>query len=324
MFHVERLGLRDDCRVVALYDDCPCVRERHAGRPGVMHAEWRGMLADPAVELVLLAAPPAVHAALAISTLAAGKHVLVETPLCLDPFEGEAILDAARRSGRSVVVAQTRRWEDDFRMARARLASGELGQPLALKLINWHYNPQSRRSAAAEPPATQAEVGGPWHWRDHTQTGGGVLWEFGSHYFDQLLRLAERSAESVFARTWGVSGGQTEDAFLAVINFSGGLVAHVEVSRAAAAPLSTGWMIVGTRGSYAGAVEFIPTAEGEVVDLPVDAQGPEADEFYGQLARHIRLGEPNPVPGAQSQAAIALITAIRESARTGAVVHLAR
>ncbi len=324
MFHVERLGLRDDCRVVGLYDDCPAVRERHSGGPAVMHSEWRRMLGDPGVELVLLAAPPAVHAELAISALAAGKHVVVETPLCLSPFEGEAILDASRRSGRSVIVAQTRRWDDDFRMAQATLASGNLGRPVALKLINWHYNPKSRRSLRAERRSTEFEVGGTWHWRDHVQTGGGVLWEFGSHSFDQLLRLAGRPPESVFARTWGAPDGCTEDAFLAVVNFPGNLVAHVEVNRAAAAPLSTGWMIVGTAGSYSGAVEYVPTAAGEVVDLPISSHGAEVDEFYGRIARHIRLGGPNPVPAEDAQAVLTLISAVRESARTGVVVHIAR
>ena len=354
MFHIERIGLRDDCRVVAAYDDCPAARNRAAHQAFVNHANWNEFLRNDEVELVLIAAPPALHAELSIAALAAGKHVLIETPMCLNVQESDAIIAAARRTVRSVCVAQTRRWDDDFRTAQATLAAGALGAAQAIKLINWQYNPRWCNGRPHNAPGTaglaiRAEVAPGSdipvdNWRNAAATGGGVLWEFGIHYFDQLLLLAGRAVESVYARLAPASSACCgEDTFLAIIGFSGGLTAHVEVSRTAPAPLSTGWMIAGLCGSYAGFTQYLPTPDGEVADLPalevIDArrhgQEPlpcgsapgtslagQADGFYAQLVRHLRFGEPIPVAAEEARRTIALIEAVRESARSGQAISL--
>lgn len=333
MFHIERIGLRDDCKVVAAYDDCPAARNRAKHQTFPCHVGWSEFLCNDKVELVVIATPPALHAELTIAALAAGKHVLVETPLCLNLVEADAMIAAADRSGRSVSVAHLRRWDDDFRTAQAALAAGELGPAQAIKLINWQYNPRtsigrpkSVRSTPGHSSGAEAGQGADLasdHWRDNAATGGGVLWEFGIHYFDQLWQLAGRSVESVYARLApAASPFSDEDAFLAIMAYPGGLVAHVEVNRVAPAPLSTGWMITGTRGSYAGFTEYRPNPDGEVADLPLAAVSSQADDFYTQLIRHVRFGERNPVPAEEARRPIALIEAVRESARCGQVVSM--
>jgi predicted dehydrogenase len=333
MFHIERIGLRDDCRVVAAYDDCSAARNRARLQSFPCHASWSEFLSNDEVELVLIAAPPALHAELTIAALAAGKHVLIETPMGLNLVEADAVIAAAGRFGRSVSVAHLRRWDDDFRTARSTLAAGELGPVQAIKLINWQYNPRMSRkgSNSALNPTTDSEQreANPGtgiaadYWRDNAATGGGVLWEFGIHYFDQLLQLADGAVESVYARLAPAKSVLSqEDTFLAIISFSGGLVAHVEVSRTAPAPLSTGWMITGVLGSYAGFTHYSPTPDGEVVDLPLAALSHQADDFYEQLVRHLRLGDPNPVPAEEARRSLLLIEAIRESAGSGQVVSV--
>lgn len=319
LHHIERLGFRDDCRVVALFDDCRAARERAAAARQTMYAEWGGLLGDRNVEVVFLATPPAFHTELTLSALAAGKHVVIETPMCLSVIDADAVLAAAARSGRSVIVAHARRWDEDFRTAQESLTSGELGSPVQFKLINWHYNPSRMpaRSLSNENTAAASTETADWHWREHASSGGGALWEFGIHYFDQLLCLASRPPQTVFGRTWSLRGSDSEVGFLAVIAFAGGLMAHVEVDRAAGVPLSTGWMIAGDRGGYAAATRYLPTPQGEVVDLPVEPTVASGDDFYLRLASHIRRGERNPVPADQARGAIVLVEAVRESARSG-------
>jgi predicted dehydrogenase len=331
MFHMERIGLRDDCRVVAAFDDCPAARNNARLQSLRYDSSWSEFLRNDEVELVLIATPPALHAEQTIAALAAGKHVLVETPLCLSLVEADAIIAAANRFGRSVSVSHLRRWDDDFRAAQAALATGELGLAQAIKLINWQYNPRTRirrskslLSSMGHLPAAEAGHAADLasdYWRDAATTGGGVLWEFGIHYFDQLWQLAGRSAETVYARLAPANSTLSgDDAFLAIIAFSGGLVAHIEVSRIAPAPLSTGWMIAGERGSYAGFTQYCPNPDGEVADLPLAVVPSQADEFYSQLVRHLRFGEPNPVPAEEARRAVSLIEAVRESARCAQVV----
>jgi predicted dehydrogenase len=298
----------------------------------VCHATWADFLRNDQMELVLIAAPPVLHAELAIAALAAGKHVLIETPMCLNLVEADAMIAAAGRCGRSISVAHLRRWDDDFRTAQATLAAGELGPLQAIKLINWQYNPRTGNGRREGRPGSTGHAAGAQagpradsasdHWRNDAATGGGVLWEFGIHYFDQLLQLTDRSVESVYARLTPANAVLSDDAFLAIIAFSGGLAAHVEVSRTAPAPLSTGWMIAGARGSYAGFTQYSPSPDGEVADLPLAAVPVQTDDFYGQLVRHLRFGEPNPVSAEEARRSIFLIEAVRESARTGQVVSV--
>jgi len=325
MFHVERIGLREDLKVVALFDDCRTARERARVESATMHATWDAFLGDPATEAVLLATPPASHAELAIAALAAGKDVLVETPLGLSVAEVDTVVSAARRTGRSVSVAQTRRWNDDFRTALGVLQSGSIGRPRAIKFVNWQYAPQacngrSRKIRTGQLPAEPDDNAD--HWRSHPATGGGAVWEFGVHHFDQLLQLAGLPLESVYAQlSFDESSGPAENGFLAAVSFVGGLTAHIEVNRTAAAPLSTGWMIAGDAGSYAGFTQFQPTSDGEVVDLPLAPTAGHAVEFYRGFARHLRYGEPNPVTAEAARSTIALIEAVRTSAKRGEVVH---
>jgi predicted dehydrogenase len=219
--------------------------------------------------------------------------------------EADAIRAAGGRCGRTASVLHTRRWDDDFRTARETLAGGALGRPRAIKFINWHYNPL--RSV---------------DWRDDASTGGGVLWEFGIHCFDQLLQLAGQSPESVFARMRPSPAARADDAFLAIVNFADGLVAHIEVDRLASAPLQTGWTILGEDGSYSQFTHYAPNPDGEVADLPLAPVVPEFDEYYARLVQHVRLGAANPVSVEEARGPIALIEAVRKSARRGEVVRV--
>jgi len=325
MYHVERIGLRDDCRVVALYDDCSAARDHAAVEGAPTYSRWDEFLADPQVELVLLATPPAHHAEPAIQALAAGKHVIVETPLSLNLAEADALIAAGARAGRSICVAHTRRWDDDFCTARQALAGGELGRPLSMKFINWHYNPRARRASrvlGTEPQSADEQFRlGPVNWHRHTQTGGGVLWEFGVHYFDQLLLLAGRLPQTVYGRVFPSASGELfDDGFLAIVTFPDHLVAHIEAHCTSAVPQPAGWMIVGDRGSYSGFTQYTPTPEGEIVDVPLTRISVDGDEFYQEVIRHIRTGAPNPVPAEQVRPVIALVEAVRQSARSGQVV----
>jgi predicted dehydrogenase len=319
-WHLERIGLREDCRLVAAYDACRDASQKAAGLADRFAATWRDLLHDDAVDLVLLATPPASHAELALEALAAGKHVLVETPLCLNLIEADAIQAAERRAARSVIVAHTRRWDDDFRAALECLRSGALGKPSTIKHICWQYNPHRRDSGASrgDPRSDHPTGVASRDWRDDRSTGGGALWELGVHYFDQLLHLAREFPTSISVETYAEPGSdRVDEGFLALVRFSSGLRAHIEVNRASPVPLQTGWVVVGDGGSYAAGTQFTVTADGEVVDEPLAAVNGQIDDFYAAIVRHLRSGAPNPVSTEEARRGIAIIDAAQCAARTG-------
>lgn len=79
---------------------------------------------DPAVDLVVIAAPNALHAPLAMAALAQGKHVVVDKPFTLSLQEARAVVEAARQARRIVSVFQNRRWDADFLTLRRLIADG--------------------------------------------------------------------------------------------------------------------------------------------------------------------------------------------------------
>jgi predicted dehydrogenase len=85
------------------------------------------LLADPRVDLVDLCVPNDEHAAMAIRALEAGKHVLVEKPIALTTADADAMVAAARASGRMLMVAHVLPFFPEFAFAAEAVASGRYG-----------------------------------------------------------------------------------------------------------------------------------------------------------------------------------------------------
>lgn len=313
-YHLERLTLRDDFRVVAVCDTDPAALRNCREFDTTAHADWQSFLSDADVEAVLIATPPAEHARQAIDVLQSGRHALVETPLCLRTADANELL-AAARSGQCLSVLHTHRWDDDFRTARALIDEGKLGRVLSAKWNVWQF---ARPAGAVESNRRSTS-----DWQCDPAAGGGVLWTFGSRYFDQLLQLVGAEPASVFAR-WleGNDRPNRDDSFLAVVTFANGVVGEIEVHHGSFAPLRTGWVVNGTDGGYSNFTHFSATPEGELVDISDPPLPTAPDEFYTAVTRHLRLGEPNPVPADQARRVVALIEATRRSAETGCLQQL--
>ncbi len=128
-------------------------------------------IADRRVDLVDICLPTPLHRAAAEAAFAAGKHVLLEKPLALTREDGEAIVDAAHRADRMLLVGLVLRHWPEYGRLHELAAGGAIG---------------TVRSASAlrlSPPADWAE----W-FIDPTQSGG-VAVDLMVHDFDQLNAL---------------------------------------------------------------------------------------------------------------------------------------
>ncbi len=94
------------------------------------YADWRELLADPAVDLVDICLPTDQHESVTIEALAAGKHVLVEKPIALELAAADRMLAAAADADRLLMVAQVLPFFPEFRWARECVESGEYGKLL--------------------------------------------------------------------------------------------------------------------------------------------------------------------------------------------------
>lgn len=145
----------------------------HADDPGVRVAsDVHVALADPAIDLVVVAAPNPMHAPLANAALAAGKHVVVDKPFTVTVQEARDVVAHAARAQRIVSVFQNRRWDSDFLTLQRLIAAGTLGE-----IAEFHSHFDRHRPVVAD------------RWRERDEPGSGLWYDLGPHLLDQALQL---------------------------------------------------------------------------------------------------------------------------------------
>lgn len=113
--------LREQFRVVALCDLSPAALA-HGGRQfpeAALHLDWRDLV-DSDLDAVLVATPGS-HAPIAIAAARAGRHVLVEKPMCIEPGEGREMIAAAEQAGVTLMVGYMKRYDPAYEELNATL-----------------------------------------------------------------------------------------------------------------------------------------------------------------------------------------------------------
>ena len=122
--------------------------------------EFAQVLADPAIDAVVIATPNDTHAAIAEAALLAGKHVVVDKPFTLTLAQARRLGKLAEECGRVLSVFHNRRWDSDFPGSSEVLGLGSsAARPMS-----------SRASTAFVPPCVSAGA------RRPNRAGGGSIW----------------------------------------------------------------------------------------------------------------------------------------------------
>ena len=115
-----------------------------------------GLLEDPDIDVVDICNPTHLHEATAVAALEAGKHVLVEKPIALEPPEADAMLQAAKAAGKWLMVAHVLPFFPEFAHAAEVIRSGRHGRLLAA-----HFKRIISRPGWSTEIADPAQTGGP-------------------------------------------------------------------------------------------------------------------------------------------------------------------
>jgi len=162
---------------VAVADVNPGAARKLADAAGVkkIYADYRELLADPAVDAVYIATPPFLHRPMTLDALRAGKHVCCEKPFFLTQAEARDVLAAQRAAPHLKVTCCSSRYHDSATARRARqaVAGGELGS-----LYRAHFE---QVTGAQKPGATLP----PWR-NDPAKNGGGISFDWGPYDLDWL------------------------------------------------------------------------------------------------------------------------------------------
>jgi len=165
-------ALGDRVRVKAV---CARNLERAARVAGIVGAEATvdldAVLVDRELDAVDVCVPTPAHREVVERAFGAGKHVFVEKPLALTIEDADAILAAADRSGRMLMVGLVLRFWPEYAELARLVETGELGRPLAVSALR------------LSPPADWAE------WIGDPEQSGGTAVDLMIHDFDQMNRL---------------------------------------------------------------------------------------------------------------------------------------
>jgi predicted dehydrogenase len=148
--------------------------EARAEEFGIAHAYTvEQLLADPQVDIVINLTIPAVHAAVCIQILEAGKHAYVEKPLAVTREEGLQILEVAKRKGLLIGSAPDTFLGGGIQTCVKLIQDGWIGTPIAATAFmmgkgheHWHPDPEF-----------------------YYAKGGGPMFDMGPYYLTALVAL---------------------------------------------------------------------------------------------------------------------------------------
>jgi predicted dehydrogenase len=137
---------------------------------------WRSveeMLAEPTVELVVVATPNETHYAFARQALEAGKHVVIDKPFAASTDEARELIELAKAKGVVLAPFHNRRWDGDFQTVRRLVDEKTLGRLVTFESHFDRFRPLPRENT----------------WKEAGNPANGMLFDLGPHLVDQCLAL---------------------------------------------------------------------------------------------------------------------------------------
>lgn len=216
--HADPLRRCADAALFACASPTPGNAANFAAKFAIPHhfTDYRKMLEMPEISMVTVGAPNDLHCQIALDCIAAGKHVVIEKPLCMNLAEADRILEAGREAGVKLMYAEELCFAPKYVRLKELLDSGALGRPTLIKQSEKHDGPHAA------------------HFWDVERSGGGVTMDMGCHAIEFLRWMlgrpritsvyAQMSTQAHAAKTRG------EDNALLILEFEGGAIGLAEES----------------------------------------------------------------------------------------------
>jgi len=301
---------------------------RLAGRFGIPCAltDYHELLARPEIQMVVVGVPNHLHCQIVLDAAAAGKHVVIEKPLCVNLAEADRMIAACRGAGVKLMYAEELCFAPKYVRLKQLLDCGALGKPTLLKQAEKHDGPHAA------------------HFWDTQRSGGGVTMDMGCHAIEFFRWMLGRPPiTSVYAQmSTQVHADKTrgDDNAILILEFANGVVAMAEESWTKLGGMDDRAEVYGSAGvAYADLLHgnAIETYSAGGYDYAVEKAGSSKGwsftiyeeawnyGFHGEMAHFVDCVQNDKRPlvsGEDGRVVLEVIFAAYESARTGRKVAL--
>ena len=326
--HAEALRMVPQAEVLAVMSPTEGHARDFASKYGIAHHfnDLDAMLAMDEIDMVVVGAPNCAHCEITVEAARAGKHVVVEKPLCLNLAEADRMIGACAEAGVKLMYAEELCFTPKYVRLKQLLDDGVLGDPVLFKQSEKHDGPHAE------------------HFWDVERSGGGVTMDMGCHAIQFFRWLnANNPVKSVYAQmNTSVHASRTrgEDNAIIILEFDNGVVALAEESWTKRGGMDDRAEIHGSEGvAYADLLHgnAIPTYTTKGVGYAVEKAGStigwsfvmyEEIWNYGfpQEFQHfvdcVRYDRQPVVTGADGKAVLEILFAAYESAGSGRKIVL--
>jgi predicted dehydrogenase len=278
------------------------------------YGDYRKMLAERDLDLVIVATPDHWHALTAIEAMTAGADLYLQKPISVDVVEGQAILAAARRLGRVVQIGTQRRSTPHLIHARDRIIhEGRLGT-VGLVEIYCYYHMRARENPpdTAPPPELDYDMWTgpapmrpynrlvhPRGWRAFMEYGNGIVGDMCIHMLDAVRWMLDLGMPSRIGSTGGIlvdkaSKANITDTQVATFEFPDLRVVwtHRTYGHEPDPNYPWGMTFYGDKGTLKASVmgyDFVPHGDGTPVheDVVYELEQYPEDKTEKDLERHV-------------------------------------
>lgn len=264
------------------------------------------VLADPAVDAVLICTPTSTHADLIVGAAAAGKHIFTEKPIELALSEVDRAVAAVRAAGVTFQVGFNRRFDPNFARVREAVARGDVGEPHLIHIIS---------RDPAPPPIS------------YVRTSGGIFLDMAIHDFDMARFLIGSEVEEVYVQAGvrvdpAIGEAGDVDTAVTLLRFANGVIGTIDNSRRAVYGYDQRVEVFGSGGAVNTANNYpnsavFSTSRGVSRDLPLNFFMQRYTESYAvEIERFVDAvlnGTPAPVTAHDGRTAVVIGLAARRS-----------
>ncbi len=318
-----------EAEVVAVYSRDPKRAAGFASKHGIaIHSDdFEKTIHESGCDVVDVCLPNVLHARATLAAAAAGKHVIIEKPLCMTLEEGEEMIRACQAANRKLMYAEELCFAPKYERIRKLVQEGAVGDVYQLRQCEKHSGPHSA-----------------WFY-DVNQSGGGALMDMGCHGFGWFRWMlgGQPKVRSIYATmSTLLHKGRTqgEDNSIAIAEFESGAIGVAENSWAKHGGMDDRVEVYGTGGVVYGdlfmgnsALTYSEKGYGYAMEKAGSTQGwtftifEEAfNQGYPQELRHfiecVREDKKPVVTGEDGLAVLEMLYAAYASAGTGRKVAL--